>query len=363
MLFSFPAVAVGVSFALFSSPGFAQEKVISEEDAFSAHKPIAKESTESEEIKHTDPKPVAPPVGSFPSALLKLGDAFSQYAFVMDKASRTLSVWKNGAEHPELVVIHPADIGRKPGNKTSLGDHRTPEGIYFFEKQYEAQQLDFSEYGTMAFTMDYPNFFDRLEKKTGNGIWLHAIPNQKSLLRGSRGCVVVRDNIIKTLQPYIHLGETPIIVSAKVDYVPADTFKMKRAMFLTWLENWRTQWESKKLDSYMDHYDSNFVSIGMNKQQWQKYKKALNEKYSFIKVQIKEPTLYIHDDTMVVRFYQVYQSDQNSDFGEKTLFVKLKEGTPKIVGETWAPVADQTIAKKFSGADSLPESRTTSSSL
>ena len=361
MFFPSPALIVGFCLSL-SSSAFAQEKVMSEEDAFSAKNAATKESTDSEELKRADPKPVPPPDGQFPAALLKLGEAFSPYAFVMDKSSRTLSVWKNGADHPELVTFHPADIGRKPGNKTALGDHRTPEGIYFFEKQYETQQLNYSEYGPMAFTTDYPNFFDRLDKKTGNGIWLHAIPSQKSLWRGSRGCVVVRDNIIKTLQPYIRLGETPIVVAPKVEYVPETTLRQMRSRFLTWLETWRTQWETKMLDAYIENYDSSFSSLGMNRDQWRKYKKNLSEKYSYIKVQLKEPTIYFQDGKMVARFYQVYNSDQNSDFGEKTLFVKIVNGAPKILGEVWAPVADQTIAKKFS-AESLSESRATSSSM
>ncbi len=295
-----------------------------------------------------DPKAVKPPEGLVPEALLQMGDTFTDYAFVMDKTSRTLSVWKHGKDHPEFVAAHPADMGRTPGNKSSSGDFRTPEGIYFFEKKLESKELDFNEYGNMAFTMNYPNLFDRFEKKTGGGIWLHAIPDTKSLLRGSRGCVVVRNNIISTLNPYIQIGRTPIVVTDKVKYVSAEELVIKRSEVLTWLEAWRKDWESKDIDAYIQFYHDGFSSTGMNKSAWRNFKKTLNEKYSFIKVELKEPAIFVQGDKWIIHFYQVYQSDQKTDFGEKTLFVTTSKSRPAILGEVWQPLADQQIARKLS---------------
>lgn len=303
--------------------------------------------------KHADPAPLTPPSDQVPSGLIKLGtnEAFSEYAFIMDKSTRTLSVWRNNNGKVELVTVHPADVGRKSGNKMAVGDHRTPEGIYFFRQHLDDQTLNLDgvqSFVTPAFTTDYPNFFDRFERKTGTGIWLHTIPNEISLTRGSRGCIVVRSDVLKSLGSYIHLDETPILITNKVDYARPSELESKRQQLMTWLENWRTSWESKSLDSYMEHYHPSFSALRMSKDLWRKYKESLALKYGFIKVQIREPAIYVHQNTAVIRFFQIYQSDKTADFGEKTLYVKLDGDKPTILGEQWAEVVDQRLVKKFS---------------
>lgn len=312
---------------------------------------LFRSNAESDE-KRPDPQPIAPPAGKVPLALLKLGttDLVSPYAFVMDKSSRTLSIWKNNNGKTELVAIHPADVGRQPGSKTSVGDHRTPEGIYFFQKKLDSQRLnldDLVSFTTMAFTTDYPNFFDRTDNKTGNGIWLHGIPDHVSLWRGSRGCIVVRKNILATLGDYIRLGETPIVMTEKVIYVSPDEQQQKREQLLGWLETWRSSWEGKKIDDYIQSYHPDFTSMGMDKNHWKQFKSSLNEKYSYIKVQVKEPTVFLHHDTAVVRFFQMYDSNKNSDFGEKTLYLKIENDHPQILGEVWTEVSDQSLVRKI----------------
>src|SRR5690606_32755049 len=101
-----------------------------------------------------------------------------------DKANRTLTLWEQKDSVPRLVDAFPMDMGKREGDKTVLGDHRTPEGIYFFVEKYEGPTLNFEEYGIRAFPLDYPNFFDKVLGKTGSGIWLHSIPDTKSLRRG-----------------------------------------------------------------------------------------------------------------------------------------------------------------------------------
>ncbi|NJL26344.1 MAG: L,D-transpeptidase family protein, partial [Calothrix sp. SM1_5_4] len=161
--------------------------------------------------QQVDPIAVMPPEGMLPSALLSLSSehgVFSQYAFLVDKDARTVTVWQNAADKPKLIGAWPTDIGRRNGDKLVQGDHRTPEGVYFFQTAMDGRKVDFSQYGARIFTLDYPNYFDRLEKKGGNGIWFHAIPDSKSLLRGSRGCVVVRNKVIEELAKYIDLKRT-----------------------------------------------------------------------------------------------------------------------------------------------------------
>ncbi|MCB0363860.1 MAG: L,D-transpeptidase family protein [Bdellovibrionaceae bacterium] len=306
-----------------------------------------KEDSEDATKGMPDPQGIAPPSGKFPTTLVNLGetDAFSPYAFIVDKSTRTLTIWKYEAGNLTPVAVYPSDMGRKPGDKTVLGDLKTPEGIYFFQSRYEGGQLDFNEYGSRAFTMDYPNFFDLMENKTGSGIWLHAIPETKSLLRGSRGCVVVRDEVIQKITDFITLKKTPIVIQEKVTYITPDDLKGRRQSLNRWIDGWRKSWEAKDINSYIAYYGDQFKSLGMDRGQWREYKENLNSKYKSISVRISEPLIVVHDDEAVVRFIQAYQSDFKEDVGEKTLYLRKDgSGQYRILGEQWKSVSKKNLA-------------------
>ncbi len=295
-----------------------------------------------------DPLPITPDKDMVPEALVQLGSGsyFSTHAFLMDKATRTLTIWKQDASGLTLVSAVAADFGRNVGSKTTNGDHKTPEGIYFFQESKEGPGLNFDEYGVRAFTLDYPNFFDDLNKKSGNGIWLHAIPDKKTLWRGSRGCVVVRNDIIKQIATHITLKRTPMLIQDNVKYVSKTDAAKRRAEWGTWLETWRKNWESKSLDEYITNYADDFKSMQMDREKWQQYKKNLSEKYNFIKIALTEPVMIHHNNELVLRFLQDYQSDKNADFGEKTLYLRRQDQSPfKIIGEEWRPARrDEVVA-------------------
>ena len=297
----------------------------------------------AQEPNNTDPQAVPPPEGKVPSSLIFMGtgEHFSEFAFVVDKSKRTLSVWRNTGKDIQFVQAFPSDMGKNNGDKSLSGDHKTPEGVYFFQKRKDRRELNFQEYGIRAFTMDYPNFFDKRMGKTGYGIWLHAIPESKSLQRGSRGCVVVRNEAIEKLTPFIRLTKTPIIVQDSVNYIDSNILAQNQLKLISWLKNWRSAWVAKDIDNYMSFYSENFKSMKMNKQKWRAYKSSLNDKYKFINVEFKNPIIFSYKDEINIRFLQAYQSDLLQDFGEKHLYVKMDgDGMIKILGEYWKAIKD-----------------------
>ncbi len=329
--------------------------MVSEEDAYSQTETESTAEPINGEFR-PDPPPFVPVPGSIPSALAHLGQGlyFSPYAIVVDKARRTLSVWRNRNGQIVFVTSYSTDLGRVPGDKMILGDLKTPRGIYFFEHMYQGRQLNFEEYGVRAFTMDYPNFFDRRDRKTGSGIWLHGIPDTTSLWRGSRGCVVIRNEHMDDIQKYITLGRTPIIVEESTEYIDPARQRLNSSQMLTWLENWRQAWESQDIDRYMEFYHPDFESGGMNRRAWKRHKEGLKNRYSFIRVQTYEPKVLIHGSRAVIRFVQGYESDRISDFGEKFLYLErlnngsdVNPGPWAIVGETWSPIHNKLLAQKL----------------
>lgn len=285
-----------------------------------------------------DPKPIPPPNGLVPSALILTGNDnyYSSTTIIADKSRRTLSVWKNTGGNVELLAYHPMDHGKKNGNKFKQGDLRTPEGIYFIQDKKFAKELEYNEYGVMAFTLNYPNHFDHMKRKTGGGIWLHSIPPHKTLKRGSRGCLVLREQQIKEVDKQISLDlKTPVLIFEKVEYINPTELTANRAKIKNWLNKWKTSWQSKNLNKYMDYYSNSFYAQKKNKKAWRKYKKSINRSVASFSVDIKNPVIYKNKDQFIIRFLQSYNSDKLSDFGEKVLYVRMEKNTLRIVNESW----------------------------
>jgi murein L,D-transpeptidase YafK len=264
---------------------------------------------------------------------------------VVDKKVRTLSVWQQTENGVKRIAQFPADMGKKDGEKRNRGDFKTPEGIYFLQERLEGTSLDFNLYGKRAFTTDYPNFFDRRDGKTGNGIWLHAVPDQVPLTRGSKGCVVVRNNVILDLTQYIRLGRTPIIIKDHDDLLAAEELRRTSTELNQWIEDWRAAWEKKDHENYIAKYGEEFQWMKMNRAQYRDFKASLNEKYKSITVKISRPLIFAYKNSAVVRFLQEYTSDQHVDFGEKVLYLRKSKDGFRIVGETWAAESSQ-LAKE-----------------
>jgi murein L,D-transpeptidase YafK len=286
-----------------------------------------------------------------PSGLLRLGSGnyYSSHVVVADKANRKVSVWKN--ENGKVVKIreYDNDLGKAAGDKVVEGDNKTPEGIFFFQKILEGNQIPFQKYGVRAITTNYPNLFDKRENKTGYGIWLHGIPDEVGLQRGSEGCVVLSNKHIMEISDFIHLKNTAFLIEDKLELIPASELTKKKTEIEEFLKAWRRSWIQKDIETYMSHYSDKFYSSKRNKEQWKAHKDRLNKVYDEIYVDFSDPVAYEVDKQIIVRTLQHYKSTHMDDYGEKTLYLEREEDNSlKIIAETWKSVdhekAKQTIA-------------------
>ncbi len=275
--------------------------------------------------------------GLFPSGLLSGGD-HSRVVFVVDKSKRFLRVYDVSGARPILLAEHPSDIGKKDGDKVKENDSRTPTGIYFLQKRLSQPEIPFNLYGSLALTTDYPNIFDKRDAKSGHGIWLHAVPDSVPLTRGSRGCVVVRDNVVKELEPLVSLRQTPLVIFDHLEEVDEKAYDLERAKYLGFFEDWRKAWETQDADSYIKYYDETFKNDQMNFKQWYAHKKKLKGIYKFVKVNLSEPMIIRNRNQVVIRTMQEYQSDQHHDYGLKTIHARWSPDNGfKIIREDWEP--------------------------
>jgi murein L,D-transpeptidase YafK len=249
-------------------------------------------------------------------------------------------VYERDGEAIKKVEDMTADIGKSMGKKEKKDDHKTPEGIYFFQEKKTNPEIPFNIYGKMAFTMDYPNLFDKKDGKTGYGIWLHSVPDDVPLTRGSRGCVVVRNDEVVKLEKYISFKQTPILIFDQIKYVTLEEHKKAREAKAQFLKDWVEAWESKDISRYISFYDESFTAPGFNLKTWKRHKEKLKNRYSMIQVRLDQPFLLVNNEQMIVKTLQKYTSDQHTDYGVKVIYARLIDGKYKIIREEWTPAKE-----------------------
>lgn len=243
------------------------------------------------------------------------------------------------------MITFPMVTGKNHGDKVERGDQKTPEGIYFITKFKDGNSLP-PKYGGLAFVLDYPNFFDKYVKKSGDGIWIHSTDDPKRLSKAmdTDGCITLGQDHIQQLKPYITPYETPVIITPTVSTIklpdtPTDTLetlKNQKNQFLSFLDSWKTAWESGDSDKYISYYDHKFRSQGKNRDQWKAYKENLHQlRQEKIQVITEDPKILILKDQAIITFIQKYKSLGHYDYGKKYLYLKKKEDGYKIIGESW----------------------------
>jgi murein L,D-transpeptidase YafK len=273
-----------------------------------------------------------------PKALVSLGSASPAYGIVVEKLHHRLSLFKlTDSGRYDLVKTYRAITGRDPGDKVSRGDLRTPEGIYFVTGRLSDQTLP-AKYGRLAFTLDYPNLYDKRQRKSGYGIWIHATDDARRLQKpfDTEGCVVVSNEDITELENYIKPFEVPVVITKEMTSVNEDELLPTRKKAIEMVDAWRKAWESSSFESYMSYYSKNFRSLGKNKEQWENFKAKLSEERSQnIRVAISEPKIVAFEDQLLVVFLQDYQSEEHSDFGRKFLYLQWEGDRYRIIAEKW----------------------------
>ena len=280
----------------------------------------------------------------YPKQILNLSSdqRIATNALLADKSKRQLSLidiesLSNGGAKEQYNI----DIGKNNGDKKKKDDSRTPEGIYRLLMRKSAPEIPFETYGSLAFTTNYPNYFDKHENKTGSGIWLHSVPDEVPLTRGSRGCVVLRNNDIKKIEASIILNKTFLIIDNQINWVSNEEHLKEKSFALNWFNLWRSQWQEQDLDNYIKNYSDEFSAPPFNKKTWLAHKKKLKERYSYVKVSAFEPNIIQLKNQYVIQFVQDYESDGHKDIGIKTLYVLRQGDRLKIKREEWAELNNQ----------------------
>ncbi len=237
----------------------------------------------------------------------------------------------------KLKYTYPCTTGQLTGDKQSLNDLRTPEGIYFVEYKI-ASGLDFKEYGGIAYTLNYPNPVDRLRGKTGHGIWIHSKGFGIEPL-ATRGCVAIGLKEIDEVGPQLIPG-TPVVLAEKMDETAQPRPDTGTAQELRRLmQNWSSAWASRSVKMF-DYYDPDAYSKAMTENfvAFRQNKERLFKSLQFIKIFNRKINVLEGPGYWVTWSEQLYTASNLSTEGVRRLYWQRgKDQKFRIVGMEWAP--------------------------
>lgn len=276
-----------------------------------------------------------------PRALLSLS-AKNEYALVVDKSKNRLYIYRNLGPGlpPELVDDYYIVLGKKTGDKYKEGDLRTPNGVYFVTSYLPDEKLP-PLYGSGAFPVNYPNEFDRRQRKTGNGIWLHGTDKEfySRPPLDTEGCVVLTNEEFSRIGQYVEIGRTPVIISEQVEWVSSRQWLDQNIEIQATLERWRQSWEQADLDTYLQLYADDFWAKGHDTASWGRHKKMVFAGKKFQKIDLSEISLLAYpkvgDGTpmVVANFVQHYRSNNYNGDMRKRLYMVKDRGRWKVLYE------------------------------
>ncbi len=282
-----------------------------------------------------------PQDGAVPDAILQLG-ASTRRLVLVDLPHARLYVLENDGGTLKLLRNHYASMGKKGWGKQFRGDQRTPVGLYYATGWIDDAELP-DLYGAGALPLNYPNFWDQLQQRSGHGIWLHGVPaaTDSRAPRSSEGCVTMANADLSALRPLIEQGETPILLSDAVNWVAPDQASALRDELLQQMDAWRIAWMDRDAAAYLSYYDEAFQSEGMSRKAWGEQKRRVNDAKDFILVEFEDLSLIRYpgsDGLVLAEFKQRYRSDNfDSDTRKQMFWRRDGDGRWKILREQERP--------------------------
>ncbi|CAN5391623.1 hypothetical protein BH11PSE11_BH11PSE11_12470 [soil metagenome] len=251
-----------------------------------------------------------------PRAILQLRED-QKFALVVDAKRSRLYVYANQAGQLKFMADYYVSQGKLGTNKIKAGDQKTPIGVYYITSRLSRSRLpDF--YGAGALPINYPNDWDRLNGRSGSGIWLHGTPSD-SFSRpplSSDGCVVLTNPDLNKLYSSVEIGKTPVVITDQAEFVSKKKRDSDRSVAVKLVESWRRDAESLDTARLISNYSAQFrADNGDNRMAWlAKHPPFTTAKANSI-VKLGDLSLFLYpgrDDLMVGTFTETVQNGKPS---------------------------------------------------
>jgi murein L,D-transpeptidase YafK len=241
-----------------------------------------------------------------PRSVLQLR-ADMRHVLVVDATQSRLYVYQNNNGELKLVTDYYVSQGKLGVDKFREGDQKTPLGVYYITGRVSGPKLpDF--YGASALRINYPNEWDRLNGRSGGGIFLHGTPadNYSRPPLASDGCVVLTNDDLRKLEGTVDIGKTPVVIADHQEFISKAKWDNERFTANRLVESWRADLVSADSKRLLKNYSGKFKSAnGEDLKTW--YEKDMRPLASVngLSVSLSEVTIFRYpsrDDMLVSTF-------------------------------------------------------------
>ncbi len=281
--------------------------------------------------------PMSAEANALPAYLLEIPDSIRNI-LIADTSAATMHRFVRTDEGIVERDRRYMSIGQAGAGKEKAWDRKTPLGIYFVTERLDTSKMH-EKYGVAAFPLDYPNAWDRLNKRTGYGIWIHGV-DQNSPERpplDTDGCLSLPNDDLLQLVDWLRPLVTPVIVARELDWALPEDLDALRTEFRLALDLWRQSQEQGDLVSYLSLYADDFVYRDLDRDQWSSYRLGVFEARQLASVDLDDVMLVADPevpDLYLSRFTQVLNTEAGPITTTKRLYWRRSDGSQwRIVSE------------------------------
>jgi murein L,D-transpeptidase YafK len=188
---------------------------------------------------------------------------------IAETQTSTLHRFESGENGPRLQGDSYMSVGENGVGKQRAWDRRTPLGIYFINEQLDTSKLH-EKYGPTAFPLDYPNIWDRANRRSGDGIWIHGVTPDAGRRPplDTDGCIALPNDELLALEDMLVPLVTPVLITREIKWAGADQVAELRDELRQALDDWSTSYASGDLHQYLSLYADDFSYRGMSRDEW-----------------------------------------------------------------------------------------------
>lgn len=229
-------------------------------------------------------------------------------------------------------------IGQSGAGKEKAWDRKTPLGVYFITESLDTSNLH-DKYGIAAFPLDYPNAWDRLNERTGDGIWLHGVDrnNPQRPPLDTDGCLALPNEELELLVGDLEPLVTPIIIARRMTWAMPGELEDLRLEFRLALDMWRQSQVDGDIAAYLSFYADDFAYRDMNRDAWSSYRLGVFEARKLADIELDNVMLVADPEVpnlYLSRFTQVLTTGRGPVSTTKRLYWQRGEGRQwKIIAE------------------------------
>ncbi|MFI4940497.1 MAG: murein L,D-transpeptidase family protein [Burkholderiales bacterium] len=290
-----------------------------------------------EAIAHLNSLRERPDPGLVPRSVLQLRPD-QKHVLIVDTRHSRMYVYENLGGQLKYVTDYYISQGKLGINKLRAGDQKTPLGVYYITGRLSGARLpDF--YGAGALPINYPNEWDKINGRSGSGIWLHGTPSD-SFSRpplSSDGCVVLSNPDLHKLVGSVEIGKTPVVIADHVEFVSKAKWGAERNTAFKLVDMWRHDVESLNAPLLLSNYSRRFKSsLGEDLGTWFG-KQPHYLPGTSLRLNLKDATFFLYpgsEDMIVGTFTQEAMIGKNRQVIRKRQYWAREGAQWKIVSES-----------------------------